>query len=501
MRRGRFEMRNPASLFRASRYPVSFFLMLAFSVLVGALIGLRTPVDPLIMLYLIILCNTLVFAYIVLLRNITYGILIYLYSLIFLNFYWRVALPGKVPDLDIPRLVFAFIWVVFLLEIGLGNRRLLPRTRIEVAMFAVLAAVLFSMVFVGQLQIRLFLNGFAVPYAMFIIGKNAFRAKEDVRRLLIWGALPLAIYFPVNHFFEFFRMKQFVFPRYILNPMVAGRTVHWGERTLGAFLQPVATGLALISMFVLALYVLSKFRSRFARILSWLLTAITPISVFLILSRGVYLGFFVAMSTVLLLSRKLKVYALVIIVGAGLAVLGNWAAVQTDERSEGGLASKETAISRLVLLEASMRMFADHPFVGVGFHEFETYSLPYVRQVRATVLGMRESWMGKGLKQHNHYLNTLTEMGLLAFIPEVLVLYFLFSTLIKARKVHDDAIDHDFVVVVLAILGTYLTTSMFMEPRFFEFMNTFPLLLAGIAVGSYQRKLAGVQQAENTRGE
>jgi O-antigen ligase len=111
--------------------------------------------------------------------------------------------------------------------------------------------------------------------------------------------------------------------------------------------------------------------------------------------------------------------------------------------------------------------------------------------VRTTLLGAREAWQGKNLKQHNHFLNTLTELGLMGMVPQLLIYYFLFRMLYSARKDHDSAVDHDFVVVVWAILVEYLTNAMFMEPRYYGFMNTLPLLLAGIVVGSYQRKKLG----------
>jgi O-antigen ligase len=180
--------------------------------------------------------------------------------------------------------------------------------------------------------------------------------------------------------------------------------------------------------------------------------------------------------------------------------MGNWQNVTSEKREAGGLAVKTTAIGRLVLLEASLRMFLDHPFVGVGFHDFGEHSLPYVRQVRTTWLGARESWVGKGVTQHNTFLNMLTEVGLVGFVPQILMYCFIFATLMKTRRVHDGAVDHDFVVVVFAALGAYLACAMFMEPRFFEFMNMFPFLLVGIAVGSHQRATLRIDN-NNGRGE
>ena len=56
---------------------------------------------------------------------------------------------------------------------------------------------------------------------------------------------------------------------------------------------------------------------------------------------------------------------------------------------------------------------------------------------------------------------------------------------------HDDSVDQDFVVTVLAIFTAYVTHGLFMEPRFYEFMNVVPFMLAGIVVGSYQRRMLG----------
>jgi O-antigen ligase len=472
------------------RFPLTFFVLVGLSLLMGALVGYRSPFGSKLIFYFIVIFNTMMIMYLVLLRNITYGVIIFLYALIFLELYWRINIPG-LPDVDIPRITFTFLWLIFLLEIALGRRTLLPRTRVEVAMLALLGAVLYSMFFMGQAHIGMFLGAFAIPYAMFVMVKNVVNTRQDVDRLLYLFALPLAVYFPLNHFFEHFEIHSLVFPRYILSPEVAGEAVHWGERTLGVFLQPVATGMAMISMFLLAMHGLSKLRGFLPKLMSWFLVAITPPAVFLSFARSVYTGFAISLLIVLLFSKKLKVYAVVILLGAGLAVMANWSMVKTEKREAGGLATVGTAKQRLVLLEASFRMFADRPFFGVGFHEFDEYSRPYVRQVRTTLLGAREAWQGKHLKQHNHFLNTMTELGLMGLVPQLLIFYFLFRVLYKARNIHDSVIDHDFVVVVWAILAEYLTNAMFMEPRYYGFMNALPFLLAGVVVGSYQRKQLG----------
>jgi O-antigen ligase len=132
-------------------------------------------------------------------------------------------------------------------------------------------------------------------------------------------------------------------------------------------------------------------------------------------------------------------------------------------------------------------MFADRPFTGFGFDQYEASRLPYVRQVRTTLLGTRQTWQGKQVKQHNQFLLVLTELGLMGFVPLCLVYYLVIRMLWKARKVMAEAYDYEFVVVVWGILAAYLANVMFINPTFFEFMNAMPMVFAGIVAGGYQR--------------
>ena len=490
-------MRGLVGVGERPKLPVTFFVLVAVSVAIGIYAGSKAAFQFKTMFYALILSNVLIAAYLLLIKNVTYGILVYLYSLTFLNFYWRIVLPGRWPDLDIPRLVFVFLWLVFLLEVALGVRKLLPRTKIEIAMLFVVAAVILSMSTNGRVQIRQLLNGFAIPYAMFVVSKNVFRTEKEINRLIYLLAVPLSIYFPVNHMFEHYRLHQFVFPRYILSPQIAGQEIYWGQRTMGVFLQPSATGMAMVSIFVLSLYGLSKSKRALSKIVAAFITMLTPVAVFFTYTRSVYLGFFMAMTILALFSRRMKIYGIIIISMIFLGILANWDNVKTENRAAGGLATKHTVQSRLVLYQAGLAMFQDHPFRGVGFMRFQDEALPYVRQVRTTLLGYREAWMGKNLNMHNHFLNMLIEVGLIGFVPLVLVYYFTFRILIPARKRPTPAYDSDFVVAVWAVFAQYLSNAMFMEPRFFEFMNVLPFMLAAIIIGGQQRlRLYGKQAFE-----
>jgi len=470
-----------------SRANLFLIAMIAVSIVIGVLAGSQTTMSLKIMFYTVVLLNSLMIAYLFLLRDMTYGLLLYFYGLVFLNYYWRIGLPGKLPDLDIPRVIFFFVWVVFLLEVGLGNRRLLPRSRPEPAMLILILAIIASMIMYRVPRTRLLLNGFAIPYALYVLCKNIYVTKKDLKTLLHFFAIPLSFYFPMNMIFERFGPRSLVFPKYILDPNIQAGSNFFGERTVGPFLHPVPTGFAMICAFLLSLYALSRLRGFLPRLASIFICLVTPIGLFVTYTRSVYLGLLIPLVILTTYGRRLRKYAIVMLIAGLLLVLGNLESVTSENREAGGLATKNTAIGRLVLLETALRMFMDKPFTGVGFDQYEVNRLPYVRQVRTTLLGARQAWQGKSVKQHNQLLLVLSELGLMGFVPLCLVYYFVIRMLWKARKVPSDMYDSEFVVVVGCVLAAYLANAMFINPAFFEFLNAIPMVFAGIVAGGYQR--------------
>jgi O-antigen ligase len=132
-------------------------------------------------------------------------------------------------------------------------------------------------------------------------------------------------------------------------------------------------------------------------------------------------------------------------------------------------------------------MFMDRPGMGVGFARFVSESKPYLSQVRSTILGYKEAELGTRVNQHNQFLSILTEVGILGFLPFALMYFFMFRMMARAYRIKCDCYDSEFVAAVWAVWAAYVSQVMFIEPRFFEFMNAFPFMFAGIIVGGYQR--------------
>jgi hypothetical protein len=492
-------LRDAAETLRSRRVNVGLVVFMVFSAAVGVLAGYKSTWTLQSFFRLLVLSNLALVGYMVLVRNVVAGILIYVYSLVFLNYYWRVVIPGLWPDLDIPRLMFVFVWLVFLMENLVGSRRMLPNTVIGALMLMVLGAFMLSMALAGKTLIRQFLNGYAIPYAMFMISKNVFIDKRTVDKFVFWLAVPLAFYFPMTAILEHYKVTALLFPHYIGKAVVGEVDVNWGGRAMGTFIQPAVTGYAMTAMYVLALYSLGRIRRPLARIYTLFLSVITPVGIFFTYTRSVFLGYVLAILLLLGFSRRQRVLSLVLVVAMALAVIGNWSGVTSAEREAGGVGEVSTAQARLVLAKVSIRMFMDKPFLGVGFGNFVNKAKPYVGQVHTTFLGYREAWIGAYTGQHNQFLSVLTEIGLVGFVPLLLLYVFLATALIRARGKKTANYDSELLVSVWAILAAYIAEVLFVEPRFFEFMNMFPFMFAGIIIGGYQR--ATLRPGAATRGD
>jgi O-antigen ligase len=483
---------------QATRLNAVLLVFISLAVVAGALAGLWSNLSLQTLFRVLVLSNILLVGYIVLIRNVVAGLLVYLYSLVFLNYYWRIVLPGVWPDIDLPRMLFVFVWLVFLLEILLGRRRLLPGGAVGIMMLLLMTVILASMVVSGHMVIRVFLNGYVIPYAMFAISRNVLSDRRAVDRFIFWLAIPLALYFPLTSILEHYKVYGLLFPRYIGKAMAGDVEINWGGRAMGAFIQPAVTGMAMAAMFVLALYALSRVRSVFASLYKLVLVLVTPIGIFFTYTRSVYLGFVGALMVLVVMSRRLRLTALILLVALGLAVIGNWSSVTTANREQGGVGEVSTAQARVVVFQASMMMFREHPILGCGFDQFIKKAQPYVEQVQRTILGYREAAIGTEVNQHNQFVSILTELGLVGFIPFVLIYVLLFHMLFRARRADVAIYDSEFVVAVLAVMTTYVAAIMFIEPRWFEFMNTLPFMLMGIVAGGYER--AALEASDKAAG-
>ncbi len=152
------------------------------------------------------------------------------------------------------------------------------------------------------------------------------------------------------------------------------------------------------------------------RVIALGFTFLLVLAELLTVSRSGILGLAVGMLIMLPMAFRFRVQQVL-----GVAVVGSivgalaWYGVSLTSADE-VLATRfevdhiaRSSGGRLTRIVAALQIWAEHPFLGVGWNFFRDYSPEYVR------VG------GKGA--HNGYLNVLAEAGLLGFIPLMMVTF------------------------------------------------------------------------------
>jgi O-antigen ligase len=176
-------------------------------------------------------------------------------------------------------------------------------------------------------------------------------------------------------------------------------------------------------------HVLPEVQSRFVRLAGPVAIVLLVVTILLTASRSgliclaVLLAMLVAGMGLRHRRAHLLLLALAISIGVALALVPEQHLERITnfvgtERGEEGAGS---TLARLELIRMGLRMFADHPILGIGVANFRTVSVSEYGSSRASA-------------QHNAYLLTLVEGGLLLFATYLLIFRSLWRELRDAQR-------------------------------------------------------------------
>jgi O-antigen ligase len=224
-----------------------------------------------------------------------------------------------------------------------------------------------------------------------------------------------------------------------------------GERTTGSLRAPEVFGTTLIFCGAFILHAaLTARRSHLGRTLSVLLFALVLIMVFLSFSRSVWLAGLIALVGTVWVHRGLAKRLLLIVVPVMFLVavsglLGEQA-LYARQRF-GSEESKESALSRLPVVYAAVRMFAARPLTGWGYDSFDRYDRQFQGRVANLVAPDEDH------ASHNLYLTILAEQGIVGFLLfGVPIVYWLFRTRSSMGRMPSDGLISRKLVATLWIV-------------------------------------------------
>ncbi len=315
-----------------------------------------------------------------------------------------------------------------------------------------------------------------VPFVLYQLAAYVFDDSKSLRQfewftLLVLGYLSLiAVFFMAG-------MKEFIFPRYILDESLG---IH-ADRARGPFLQAVANGLALN---LLGLLALDSFRRRRLRgVAAIFLLAALPLAIVATRTRAVWASF-AGSILILLLStrnRRLRRGCLALTV-AGLVGIGVLLSYADHHRSLSERLEESGPVKfRMAVYQAGWGMFLERPFSGWDEHAMQ-----------AELANRVSDFHDERYYFHNTYLEILVRYGVLGLGLYFWVVIDLFRVGRKRLRSNfspdGTLLDEQFRSVWPLMVLVYLVNASFVGMNY-QFVNGLLFTLAGMLAA--QNRLHG----------
>lgn len=388
--------------------------------------------------------------------------------------YLSVRLPTGIPDLSLARLSMGTLAIVWAAQLAIGKRRMrrLSMAEISIIIFC-LAAIpsVLSSVSGFNRSAQLLLDRFITPYLVFVLAKNLYDDKNGLNRLVAMLTV-VGLYLSAMVIFEQVT-GQPVF--YLL-----GRTTTYSRslRKIVSLLgNPAFLGTVLGMVVPIVLYKFVRARSSNSRLFFGALFALTMLGAILCYNRGAWLALAAALALMLLFEREYRRVLMPLILVVALVGALRWQMITSSPLVTERLTNVSGVTFRVTMLTASIKMIREHPIFGVGFDSFGYYYLLYG--------GHWETLAYDVPTPHNSYIQVLTTMGAVAFIPYVLVfLSILWNVLLALRRArYDKSIDPALLVAGGAVVIVYMVSAAAVDLFVTPFVTLICFACAGTLMG------------------
>jgi len=463
----------------------SLFIPLGSLMLLSLALALAILITPFNFLVMQVILLGGLFLFYLLCRDITNAVIIWLLCLLFVMFF-KFSIGADMPNLSLDRVIWFLIMAYYLFHVITGKISLSHRLT-EIFMFILFLLGAISIIKTRGLAFsrenldtysKLF-NTYMVPFSIFLIAKDFINQEYKIRKLFIFLSIVL-LYLSLTAVFEHFRLTAFVFPRDIMNANIG---IHFG-RARGPFLQAAINGTVLGMLSVTNLYMSTNVRWPY-RIFFIAIAVISPIAVLFTYTRASWIAAALSLLFMLIVAHKIRRHIVFSILALLLIIVSMYSKiVDVDEVS---LRSSDLSpvYDRVNLYHTYMVMFAERPFFGFGFDNFNSYSHEYFSRIRNN-----NPYNIRIPEIHDTFSGTLVELGVAGLLILIAIFVSIFrNSLVLFRSLKGQGFMGRGIVVTFWALGiVYLVNAFTVDMKYFQFQNAIFYMMAGIIAGLYQRK-------------
>jgi O-antigen ligase len=320
----------------------------------------------------------------------------------------------------------------------------------------------------------LFAAKWLVPFALYHLATYIFDDPQSLRTFETFAVIVLG-YLSLTAIFFMFDIREFIFPRYILNE---GLGYH-ADRARGPFLQAVANGVALN---LLGLVALNSFRRKRLRgVLALLFLIALPLAIVATKTRAVWLSFALSILALLFFSpsRRLRRACLCLALAGGIGLASVVAFADRNTSLSDRLEERGPVMFRMAVYQAGWEMFLEKPLSGWGATDMQTELSKRISDFH------QEQFFF-----HNTYLEIVVQYGLVGLL---LYLWIVIDLLKLGRgrnqpRFHEGSsfLDREFRALWPLLLGVYLLNGTFVVMNY-QFVNGFLFSVAGLLAAQNRR--------------
>ncbi|HAZ09630.1 MAG TPA: hypothetical protein DCY56_00780 [Candidatus Omnitrophica bacterium] len=466
----------------------ALFISFKLLVLLACALSLSILITPLnfLMLEMFILTALLIIYF--LFRDITKVIIAWIISLLFVAFF-KMPLGIDMPNLSPDRVIWFFLFTFYLFKVITGKISLSNRTT-EIFMLILCGLVIFSVIVTRQgsremdffnvynLYTLLF-NAYIAPFSIFLIAKDFINEEKKIRNLFILLSFIL-LYLSVTSIFEHFGMRNFIFPKDIMNPKMG---IHFG-RARGPFLSAAINGTVLGLLSILNFYMALNTRLPY-RIFFIINIFLSFIAIFFTYTRASWLGVLISFMFMVFINQRLRKY-LVIFTLLGAVFLGPlYSKIVDIENVISRVNSTGPVDSRIELYRIYISMIKEKPIMGLGFANFNNYAAEYskgksiVNFITGDVLSIHDTFFGIFVE--------LGGLGLIVFLSMLASIFW--KSFILFKHLEEGFLGREIVIIFWGVGIIYFLNSFFIDMKFHQIQNVIFYMMAGIVSGLYQRRI------------
>ncbi len=256
-------------------------------------------------------------------------------------------------------------------------------------------------------------------------------------------------------------------------------------RASGPFGVPTGLGIVVGTAWIFALYTVYRTRSKFLKFTCISSAFLAAVATFFTYTRGAWIT--VAMRLLLygFSSKRVRKSFAIIIIGTAILISANWPTISRSETWTKRMGVKQTFDSRVTTAYSLWKMFLHKPWTGYGVQRYMHYQHQFYYRVKGYILSKSGITVS-----HNTYLGLLVDVGILGFIPYMLIFVITaYRAVVAYKSLPEDApvFNKDLILALSANIASFLFVANNHDFRYMshpEYLNW--ITIAGITTAYFK---------------